>query len=93
MKNKESRSHNTVLNDIFAIAKNAFIKFLDLLRKYFLHNPESWENNTLPDFLEALSAYTKDIQGYCDNIKQNVNADKPDCTTFTDIFKRATIYE
>ena len=93
MKNKESRSHNTVLNDIFAIEKNAFIKFLDLLRKDFLDNPESWENKTLPYFLEALSAYTKDIQGYYDNMKLNVNADEPNWSTFADIFKGAKIYE
>lgn len=47
----------------------------------------------MPGFLEALSAYTEDIQGYYDNLKQNINADKPDWQTFSDIFKGAKIYE
>ena len=47
----------------------------------------------MPNFLEALSAYTEDIQGYYDNMKFNVNADEPNWSTFADIFKGAKIYE
>ena len=84
---------NDTVNDFKVTDRQSFIKFLDLLHKDFLEHPESWENKTLPDFLEALGAYTEDIQGYYDNMKQNVNADKPDWATFADIFKGATIYE
>lgn len=84
---------NENVDDFEVTDRHTFIKFLDLLLKDFLDNPESWENKTLPDFLEALCAYTEDIQGYYDNMKLNVNADKPDWSTFADIFKGATIYE
>lgn len=84
---------NDTLNDVKVTDRQSFIKFLDLLRKDLLDNSESWGNKTLPDFSEALSAYTEDIQGYYDNMKLNVNADKPDCSTIADIFKGATIYE
>ncbi len=84
---------NDILNDFKVTDRQSFIKFLDLLHKDFLNNPESWENKSLPDFLEALSAYTKDIQGYYYNTKQNINADQPDWSTFADIFKGATMYE
>jgi len=84
---------NDTLNDFKVTDRQSFIKFLDLLRKDFLDNPESWENKKLPDFLEALSSYTEDIQGYYDNMKLNVNADKPNWSTFADIFKGAKIYE
>jgi hypothetical protein len=84
---------NDTLNNFKVTDRQSFIKFIDLLRKNFLENPESLENNTLPDFLESLSAYTADIQGYYDNMKLNINADKPDWSTFADIFKGATIYE
>jgi hypothetical protein len=84
---------NETLNDFKVTDRQNFINFLDLLRKDFLENPESWENKTLPDFLEALSAYTEDIQGYYENMKLNVNADKPSWQTFADIFKGAKIYE
>ena len=85
------------MNDTFktfrVTNRQSFIQFLDLLREDFLDNPESWESKTLPDFLETLSAYTEDIQGYYDNMKLNVDADKPDWSTFADIFKGAKIYE
>jgi sulfur transfer protein SufE len=58
-----------------------------------LSNSNSWENKTLPEFLEALSAYTKKIQGCYDNMHLNANADEANCSTFADIFKGAAIYE
>jgi hypothetical protein len=84
---------NDTLNNFKVTDRQSFIKFLDLLRKDFLDNPESWENKTLPDFFEALSAYAEDTQGYYDNINQNINADQLDWKTFSDIFKGAKIYE
>ena len=84
---------NDTFNNFKVTDRQTFIKFLDLLRKDFLDNPENWGNKTVPDFLEALSSYTEDIQGYYDNMRQNVNADKPDWTTFADIFRGARIYE
>ena len=81
------------LNNFKVTDRQTFIKFLDLLHQDYLTNPESWENKTLPDFLEALSAYAEDIQGYYDNMKQDVSADQPNWQTFADIFKGATIYE
>jgi hypothetical protein len=73
--------------------RQTFIKFINLLRQDLMDNPESWENKKLDDFLEALSAYAEDIQGYYDNTKHNVNADEPNWQTFADIFKGASIYE
>lgn len=73
--------------------KQSFIKLIDLLRQDFVDNPESWENKKLDDFLEALSAYTNDIQDYYDNTKQNVHADEPNWQTFADIFKGGSLYE
>lgn len=84
---------NNTLNDFKVTDRQSFIKFLELLHTDFLDNPEDWENRTLPDFLEALRAYTEDIQGYYDNTKQNVDANKPDWSTFADIFRGARIYE
>ena len=81
------------LNNFEVTDRQSFIKFLDLLCKDFLDNPESWENKSVPDFLEALRAYTEDIQVYYYNTNQNINADQPRWSTFTDIFKGATIYE
>ena len=73
--------------------RTSFIKFLDLLRQDLLQHPETWENKTLPDFLEALATYTEDIQGYYDNTGANVDAGKAAWSTFADIFKGAKVYE
>jgi len=81
------------VNDMRVSNRQEFVKFIDLLRKDFLANPESWENKTLPDFLEALSAYADDIQGYYDNIGQVTDANQPAWQVFADIFKGAIIYE
>lgn len=84
------------MNDILKYQvsdRQTFVKFLSLLRQDLLENPENWENKTIPDFLEALSSYAEDIQGYYNNMKQDVNADKPNWQTFADIFKGATMYE
>ncbi len=84
---------NDTLDNIIVTDRQTFVKFLELLSKDLLDNPESWENKTLPDFLEALSAYTKDIQGYYDNTNQDKIADRPDWAIFADIFSGAKIYE
>ena len=73
--------------------RQTFIEFIDLLRQDLIDNPETWENRRLEDFLEALSSYAEDIQGYYDNTKQNVNADEANWQMFADIFKGASIYE
>ena len=81
------------ISNFKVIDRESFIKFIDLLRQDFIDNPESWENKKLDDFLEALSSYTNDIQGYYDNTNRNVNADEPNWQTFADIFKGSTQYE
>ncbi len=81
------------LNSFKVTDRHTFIAFLELLHRDFLDHPENWENKTLPDFLDALRRYTEDIQGYYDNMKLNVNADEPNWSTFTDIFKGARMYE
>ena len=73
--------------------RQSFAKFIDLLRQDLVDNSESWENKKLDTFLDAISSYATDIQGYYDNTKQNVNADEPNWQTFADIFKGAKIYE
>ncbi|MCV9928308.1 hypothetical protein OIU83_11615 [Flavobacterium sp. LS1R49] len=73
--------------------RQSFADFITALHKDLRENPEGWKNKTLPDFLEALSSYTEDIQGYYDNMKIHKDADKPNWEIFADIFKGAIIYE
>ncbi len=71
----------------------SFIKFLVSLHQDFINNGQEWENKTLDGFLEALTRYTADIQGYYDNTNQNINADKASWQVFADIIQGAKIYE
>lgn len=38
----------------------AFAAFLDAMRQDFRTHPETWQNRTLDDYFEALSAYARD---------------------------------
>lgn len=70
-----------------------FIEFLKEFRKDLTNNDSKWENKTLEDFLEAVERYTEDVQGYYDNMKLNIDADKATWENFMTIMKGASIYE
>lgn len=84
---------NDSINNFKVTDRKTFANFIKMLREDFLENPHMWENKSLPDFLEALSSYTEEIQGYYDNTNQVINADNADWNIFSDIFKGARIYE
>lgn len=43
-------------------------RFVGLLKIDLEANPDDWENCTLADFLDALSAWINDMDGYCANV-------------------------
>ncbi len=75
------------------MTRTEFIEFLKDFRKGLEKNKETWENRTLEDFLEAMEAYTEDVQGFYDNMKMDVDADKPTWKNFKTILEGASIYE
>ena len=75
------------------MTRNEFITFLKEFRTDLKDNNSDWENKTLEDFLEAMESYTKDVQGYYDNMKMEIDADKPTWENFKTILKGASIYE
>jgi len=75
------------------VDRESFINFLELFHEDLLRNKDSWENSTLERFLEAMSAYAKDIQFVYNNTGQNINANAPSWKVFADILKGASIYE
>lgn len=70
-----------------------FIEFLKEFRKDLEDNKSNWENKTLEDFLEAMEAYTEDVQGFYDNMKLDIDANVPTWENFMTILKGASIYE
>jgi septation ring formation regulator EzrA len=70
-----------------------FIEFLKEFREDLRDYNSNWENITLEDFLEAMEAYTEDVQGFYDNMEMDIDADKPTWENFKTILKGASIYE
>ncbi|WP_190811429.1 hypothetical protein [Flagellimonas sp. S3867] len=86
MKNKDAW-------DIGVTDRKSFEEFINLLLTDFKKNKSNWENNRLELFLEAMSAYTRDLDGYYKNMEPDQNADFPTWKVFADIMRGAVVYE
>lgn len=75
------------------MTKKEFTQFIDNLKTDFIENKEKWENKTIEDYLEAVSRYTEDIDGYYKNTNQEIDLEKVDWQIFADILKGSSIYE
>lgn len=74
-------------------SRSSFAEFVELLSNDYRANPEKWEHVKIESFLEAISRYARDIQGYYDNTGQNTDANVPAWKTFADILRGGLIYE
>ncbi len=54
--------------------------------------PEAWENADLGPFLEAMSAWIEDMDGYYRNRGEAV-PNRPDWSTLAEILAAARVYE
>lgn len=75
------------------MTKQEFILFIENFRTDFIENKEQWENKSIEDYLEAISRYTEDIDGYYKNTNQDINLEKLDWKVFADILKGSSMYE
>jgi hypothetical protein len=67
-------------------------KYVYELLKELEQNGEEWENNTLPNFLDAMGAWIEDMNGFYMNTKtEPVNVNR--WQMFADILAAATVYE
>ncbi|WP_339135913.1 MAG: hypothetical protein WGN25_19215 [Candidatus Electrothrix sp. GW3-4] len=70
-----------------------FVRFLRFLYHTYLHERSTWENETLENFLEALTWYTEDLPGSLQRNGEDINADTPSWQLFADMLIGATLYE
>jgi hypothetical protein len=68
------------------------VVFLTELHQNFKRDPKSWENDNLGAFLEALAAWSADMDGYYKNSGQ-VLPETPEWKTFAEMLLAARIYE
>ncbi len=74
-------------------SKKEFEEFLELLFKDFKINGRSWENKDLISYLEALRAYSRDIEGYYQNMNIPFDIENPSWRNFAEILLGAVVYE
>ncbi|GAB2876299.1 hypothetical protein ACCI51_13695 [Microbulbifer echini] len=73
-------------------SKSDFSEFvMDILDDY-KENASNWENTDLESFLEAMAAWSKDMDGYYINLGRDVPQDVP-WKIFAEIIYAARIYE
>lgn len=75
------------------MTKKEFIQFIDNLKIDYIENKKQWENKTIEDYLEAVSRYTEDIDGYYKNTNPEIDLEKVDWQIFAYILKGSSIYE
>lgn len=72
--------------------RKELICFINYLNEDFMNNKEEWSNINVPDFLESLSAWLSDMDGYYENanigIPENLN-----WQFFADALHAAKYYE
>ncbi len=73
-------------------SKEDFVRFVKALLKDLHENADSWENNSLERFLEALSAWTEDMDGYYLNQHKSV-PQQPDWKMLGDMLMASRMYE
>ncbi len=66
--------------------------FIGELLQDLKNNPAEWENADLASYLEAMSAWVKDMDGYFQNLGKPV-PEKPDWKLFGDVLYAAKVYE
>ena len=72
--------------------KKDFVLFVETLTQDFKGNPESWDNNRLDLYLEGISSWTGDMEGYYEN--NNIDITKLNqWQIFANILVAASIYE
>jgi hypothetical protein len=73
-------------------SREDFVAFVRALGAHLQKNPEQWVNRDLPAFLEAMSAWVEDMEGYYQNRGEPM-PDQPRWQTLGQILLAATVYE
>jgi hypothetical protein len=86
-------SEPTSLDTSAVKSRKDFVSFLNYLLIDYQQNGREWESQSLGNFLEALVAYTADIDGYHHTTSVGIDADIASWRVFADILSGATTYE
>lgn len=73
-------------------SKQGFVVFVEMLTQDFKENSENWENNSLGLYLEGISSWTDDMEGYYENNKIDITK-LNQWQIFANILVAASVYE
>jgi len=73
--------------------KAEFVEFLRMLSNDYKTHGSKWENGTLDHYLEAMSAWLSDAEGYYPNWGIEVDPNQPSWRVFADTLLAARVYE
>lgn len=73
-------------------SRQDFVTFVKVLKQDLQENPETWENNNLERYLEALGAWVEDMDGYYINQGKPV-PQQPDWKVAGEMLMAAKMYE
>ena len=87
--------NDKTINDgtIKVVDRDSFVKYVDELLTDFNENGKNWENNQIESFIDGISAYAADIDGYYKNMNFDTSSEVPTWRLFAQILKGATLYE
>ena len=74
------------------ISRDDFVNFVIALSEDFRVNPKEWQNRTLDAFLESLSAWVQDMDGYYENNHMPIPT-TPDWKNLAEMLLAAKYYE
>jgi hypothetical protein len=72
--------------------RSDLVDFLRALEADFADNPEEWDNGDLASFLEAMAAWSADMEGFYLNSGEDLDA-LPPWRVLADILMAARAYE
>ncbi len=73
-------------------SRDDLVAFVRELLRDLSTNPRGWENNTLETYLEALAAWTNDLEGFYRNRGEPV-PETPSWKLFGEVLLAASLYE
>lgn len=72
--------------------RNQLVSHIRALQKNIVEFPDEWENKDLSSYLEALSAWLEDCDGYYENRGQEV-PNQGNWSLIADMLSAAKVYE
>jgi hypothetical protein len=70
-----------------------FHRFLRKLVTNLRERPHEWDNSTLEQYLEGITGFAQDMDGYFDIRSESVNAENPTWRLFAEMLLAARTYE